>query len=130
MKIPIAFLVLAAIPASPGAARTQAAKPVILLKTEIVLIRQNAVCVPDMSHINFDLLPLSPADGPSPPAEREMLEYATGYPVTLLHQKLLQKTPVTMLAEIVFFHRQFRRQTMSPSQFRLMKPFLTSGSLI
>lgn len=84
-------------------AQSDAAKPKILLKAEVVFVRGYALDTPGLSHVNFDVLPLSSGGASAPPEDREELEYAVGYPVTLLHQKLLQKTPETAITEILFF---------------------------
>ena len=68
----------------------------ISIQTDLVVIRDGDL---DTRSINFDTLPLQPTAGEPPmlPENQIILQYAVGYPVTLLHQNLMAKTSLNAI---------------------------------
>ena len=84
----------------PCTAQTSTVPASVSIKADLVLIKNSDV---DVSHINFVTVSTSflPNQSPAVPVQA-LLQYAAGYPVTLLHQRLIQKTPITEITETLF----------------------------
>lgn len=100
MRFPItASLILSALPLAPVAAPAQApptsagTKSAVAINLDFVLIKTSEL---DADRFHFDLVPLTVADTqPGLPQAPVSLEYAAGYPTTLLHQEMQKVTPAS-----------------------------------
>ncbi len=68
----------------------------ISIQTDLVAIRNGDL---DTRGLNFDTLPVQAITGETPmlPENQIVLQYAAGYPVTLLHQNLMAKTSLNTI---------------------------------
>lgn len=97
--LPTALLLL-----PPAAAQTVPAaetKSTVAIKTDFVLIKTDFVLIKtsdsNASRFHFDLVPLRVADNqPALPQEPVALQYAAGYPATLLYQEMQKTTPMAV----------------------------------